>query len=279
MIKAKNKPEKDASSGLHMVVCIKPVPDPDKWSKLKLDPVTMLLSRGEIPPVINALDRNAIEQALLFKARHGGTVDVITMAPPGAADQLREALAMGCDGAWLLTDPAFAGADTLATARCLAAGIKKIGGCDIIFCGGYSLDGSTAQVGPQIAELLELPDLTHAIKVELDHGILRAECKLENGVGVYESELPVLITLDREANVPRRPNMTGIRAAMDMEIKQWTAAGLGLDPVSTGLAGSPTQMLNIFTPALGRKGDMFQGTADEMARQLLTKLRAEQILK
>jgi electron transfer flavoprotein beta subunit len=149
---------------MDIIVCMKPVPDPDHWDKLKLDPETMLLCRNEVPAVINPLDRNAIEQAVFFKEKFGGTVSVLTMAVPDAEEQLQEALAMGC---------------------CIKAAIEKIGRYDMIFCGGYSLDGSTAQVGPQVAELLGVPDLTHAFKLELNTDFIRAYCKLENGYAIY----------------------------------------------------------------------------------------------
>jgi electron transfer flavoprotein beta subunit len=146
---------------LDIVVCIKPVPDPKHWNKLSLDPETMLLKRGVIPAVINPLDRNAIEQAASIRAGSGGTISVVTMAPPDAQEQLAEAMAMGCDRAFLLSDAAFAGADTLATARTLAAAIRKIGRFDLVFCGAYSADGSTSQVGPR--RTARLPDLTRAV--------------------------------------------------------------------------------------------------------------------
>jgi electron transfer flavoprotein beta subunit len=263
---------------LEIVVCMKPVPDPKKWDKLKLDPETMLLTRGAVPAVINTLDRNAIEQAVALKAQCGGTIHVVTMAPPDSEDLLREALAMGCDHAYLLTDKAFAGADSLATARCLAASIRKIGNFDLIFCGGYSLDGSTSQVGPQIAELLDIPDLTHVTSFDLREKTFRVQCKLDDGHAVYESDLPALVTFDREANSPRLPSMVGIMAASRKEIKAWTPADLELDPASIGLAGSPTQMLNIFTPPVGRKGEILQGTPNELARELINRLRAEKVI-
>ena len=263
---------------LDIIVCIKPVPDPKKWDKLKLDPDTMLLCRDEIPPVINALDRNAIEQAVTLKSRPGVTIHVLSMAPPDAEDQLLEALAMGCDRAYLLTDPAFAGADTLATARCLAAAVEKIGSYDLIFCGGYSLDGSTSQVGPQLAEFLGLPDLTHAIQIELSEKCLRATCKLEEGHVVYEADLPVLVTFDQEANTPRLPSMVGVMKAAGSRIETWRARDLGLKSESVGLVGSPTQMLNVFTAPMGRKGDILQGTPDELAAKLIEKLKSERIL-
>ena len=262
---------------LDIIVCMKPVPDPKQWGKLTLDPETMLLRRGGIPAVINPLDRNAIEQAVALKGERGGTIRVVTMAPPDAGDQLMEAMAMGCDQAYHLTDEAFAGADTLATARCLAAAIRKMGSPDLIFCGGYSLDGSTSQVGPQIAELLGLPDLTHVTEMEIDDAVLRAGCKTEEGSVRYETELPALVTLDAEANRPRLASMIGLRRATETPVVVWGAKDLGLAPAEVGLQGSPTQMQNVFTPPTGRKGEILQGTPDEMAASLLSRLHQRQI--
>ncbi len=255
---------------MNIVVCMKPVPDPRRWGKLKLDPRTMLLRRDEVPAVINPLDRNAIEQAVAL--REDGAVTVISMAPREAEEQLAEALAMGCDRAYLLSDAAFAGADSLATARCLAAAIRKLGGIDLVFCGSYSLDGSTSQVGPQIAELLDIPDLTHVTALALDGGTLRARCATEGGETIYECDLPALVTFDKEVNVPRLPSMTGIMRAASTGVARWTAADLDLAPEEAGLAGSPTQMLNIFTPPAARKGEMLEGSPSQMAAALVAKL-------
>jgi electron transfer flavoprotein beta subunit len=263
---------------LHVIVCIKPIPDPSRWDKLKLDPETMILCREEIAAVINPLDRNALEEAFLLRERFGGEVSALSMAPPGAEEQLQEALAMGCDRAYLLTDPAFAAADTLATARCLRAAIAKIGDYDLILCGGYSLDGSTAQVGPQIAELLGIPDLTQAFRIEPCEDELRVSCRLEHGHAVYDVDLPVLITLDKDANQPRPASMLGLRRALGRGPAVWNAADLCLDPETVGLAGSPTRMLSIHTPAVGRKGEMLQGSPNEMAADLIVKLRRDHVI-
>jgi electron transfer flavoprotein beta subunit len=301
------KPQRGgAQHGLHILVCIKPVPDPARWEKLKLDPDTMLLNRSEVPAVINALDLNAIEQALAIKeaTKSGVTISVLTMAPPAAEEQLREALAMGCNRAYLASDRAFAAADTLATAHCLAAAIRKIGGevggkvsgvgaaggetgsgvsgVDLVFCGAYSADGSTAQIGPQIAELLDIPDLTHVVGLEIPGGAdggVRAACKVEEGTLVAECDLPVLLTFDREANRPRLPDMPGIRRARDVAIVTWNAADLGLEPDTVGLKGSPTQMLNIYAQAQGRKGEILSGSAAELANTLVAKLIADKTLE
>jgi electron transfer flavoprotein beta subunit len=272
---------------MNIVVCMKPVPDPRRWGKLSLDPRTLLLRRAEVPAVINPLDRNAIEQAVALRAGTGpstgsgpsraesmdGTVTVVSMAPKEAEEQLAEALAMGCDRAFLLSDAAFAGADSLATARCLAAAIRRLGPVDLVFCGSYSADGSTSQVGPQLAELLDMPDLTHVTALTLDGGMLRARCATEGGETVYECGLPALVTFDKEVNVPRLPSMTGIMKAARSGVTCWTAADLGVTKDEVGLAGSPTQMLNIFTPPVARKGEMLEGSPSQVAAALVERLK------
>jgi electron transfer flavoprotein alpha/beta subunit len=195
------------------------------------------------------------------------------MAPRDAEEQLAEALAMGCDRAYLLSDAAFAGADSLATARCLAAAIRRLGPVDLIFCGSYSADGSTSQVGPQVAELLDVPDLTHVTGLTLDGAMIRARCATEVGETVYECGLPALVTFDKEVNVPRLASMTGIMKAAAAGVTVWTAADLGLGPGDVGLSGSPTQMLNIFTPPVSRKGEMLEGSPNQMAAALVERLK------
>jgi electron transfer flavoprotein beta subunit len=259
---------------LRCAVCIKPVPDPSRWDKLRLDPDTLLLCRSEVPAVINPLDRNAIELAKAL----GGSVSVLTMAAPDAEEHLREALAMGCDQAFLLTDKAFAGADTLATAKVLAAALRRIGKLDLVLCGGYSLDGSTAQVGPQVAELLGLPDLPHVFKLKLDGKRLRCHCRTDSGHAVVEADLPALVTLDKEANQPRLASMVGIREASAKSLTIWKARDLGLDPSQTGLKGSPTRMLGITVPDLKRKGEILQGPPARAAAELVARLRKERVL-
>jgi len=263
---------------LKIIVCIKPVPDPSHWNRLKLDPETMLLERTGIPPVINALDRNALEQAILLKEKYGATISVLSMAPGSATEQLQEALALGCDQAYLLTDAAFAGADTLATARCLTAAVRKIGKFDLIFCGAYSLDGSTAQLGPQIAELLEIPDLTHTVALELNKKTVRVSCKRDQGFISFEADVPVLVTFDKEINRPRIPGMVGIKRAMTIPVVKWSMTDLDLKQADIGLPGSPTRMLSISAPDRTKKGEILKGPAHEVVRELLTKLRQKKIL-
>ncbi len=261
---------------LHIVVCMKPVPDPSQWKKLALDPQTLLLRRADLPAVMNPLDRHAIGTAVRLKSKHGGRVSVLTMAPPDAEEQLLEALAMGCDAAFLLTDPAFAGADTLATARCLKAAIAKIGAFDLVVCGASSLDGSTSQVGPQLAELLGVLDVTFATSLELHERALQASCKLDDGAVDVEVDLPALVTISNEEERPELPSMTGIAKALETSIVRWGPADLGLDPAEVGLRGSPTQMSNISMATTGRKGEIIPGTPSEQVASLLRKLHLQE---
>jgi electron transfer flavoprotein beta subunit len=257
---------------------MKPVPDPKRWGKLKLDPETMLLRRADVPAVVNPLDRNAIEQAIVLREKHGGAVTLVTMAPAEADEQVSEALAMGADRACLLADRAFAGADTLATARVLAAAIQKLGGVDLVFCGAYSADGSTAQVGPQLAELLGVPDLLQVIALEVRGDVVRARCQVDDGETVYEADLPALATFGRDANVPRPASMRGIMRAAQLGVERWSAGDLGLGADLVGLRGSPTQMQNVFTPPSGRKGEILHGTPNEVAARLIGRLTGERLI-
>ncbi len=263
---------------LEIIVCIKPIPDPSRWNRLRLDPETMMLRRDEIPSLINPLDRTAIAQAVLLREESGGNIHVLTMAPPSGEEQLREALAMGCDRAYLATDAAFAGADTLATARCLQAMIAKIGSFDLVLCGAQSLDGSTSHVGPQVAELLQIPDLTHAVKVGRADGKIRAECQRGLKIAVCECDLPLLITLNQEAVPPRLTDIRGLASAVEKQIEVLSAADLGLAPDQIGLAGSPSKMHSIFTPAVGRKGEILQGSVNETVVDLLSRLRRDKVI-
>ena len=186
---------------------------------------------------------------------------------------------MGCDHAYLASDRAMAGADTLATARCLAAAIRKIGRFDLVFCGAHSADGSTAQVGPQVAELLDVPDLTDVVSLEIQGAGLCAVSRVEDGEIVFECDLPALVTFDREANRPRLPAMSGIRRARGLPVVSWDLRDLGLAADEAGLAGSPTRMLNMYTRTPGRKGEMLTGSPVEMADRLAEKLVRERLIE
>ena len=260
---------------LRIVVCIKPVPDPDYYDKVSIDPVTKRITREGIPTIINPVDKNGIEAALKLKAQYGGKVTVLTMAPPNATENLKEALAMGADEAVLLSDRAFGGADTLATSYTLAKGIEKIGGFDIVLCGTESADGATAQVSSQLGEWLGVPHLWSVFNMEaLSEECLKIKTKAENGFMEWEIKLPCLLGVSRELNKPRFISAMGIIKAKNKPISIWGKSDLDVEDERLGLTGSPTKAGAIFTPDLKRKGEMLTGSAEEIADAIIEKLRA-----
>jgi len=258
---------------MRIVVCIKPVPDPKHWGKLRLDDETRTLVREGIPSTINPLDKNALEEALRLRERHGGEVVVQSMAPPDTMPVLKEALAMGADRAVLLSDRAFAGSDTLGTAHVLAEGIRALGGFDLVLCGNETIDGGTAQVSAQIAEFLDVPNLMHVQGVEAaPDSFFRVRCQIEQGYRVVEIQPPMVLAVVKEINVPRYVTMMNILAAEDKEIVTWSTRDLCLAEACVGLADSPTQMADLFLPERGRKAEMLDQDADAQAAELAARL-------
>jgi electron transfer flavoprotein beta subunit len=238
-----------------------------------MDPVTKTLLREGIPSVINPLDKHALEAALQIKDAQGAEVVLISMTPPSSVPVLREALAMGADRAALFSDRAFAGSDTLATARILAAGIRRLGPFDLICCGNHTLDGSTAQVPSQIAEFLGVPNIMHVSKMEVmgDEGLLVTQ-KIEQGYVILEAGLPLLLSFTREANKPRYSTFLEILAAQQREIAVWSNADLNLDESLIGLQGSPTQMADLLLRPKSRRGVRLEGSPEDMAQLLADKI-------
>jgi len=257
---------------MNIVVCIKQVPD---TTEVKINPETNTLIRDGVESIINPFDTYAIEEAVRIKERLGaGKVTVITMGPPQAEDALKEAIALGVDEAVLLTDRGFAGSDTLATSYTLAMGIKKIADYDIIICGKQAIDGDTAQVGPGIAVHLNLPQITYVRKIEeLKEGYIKAERLEEDGYGVIESSLPVLLTVVKEINEPRLPSLKGKMRAKKQEIVKWGVDELGLDKDKIGLKGSPTWVNKIFAPERKKGGKVLQGEPKDMAQEIVKELK------
>jgi electron transfer flavoprotein beta subunit len=262
-----------------MVVCIKPVPDSRYWDRLSLDPKTKLLRRDGIPSIINPLDKNALEEALRIREASGGKITVISMGPPNTAEVLASAYALGADDAVLLTDRAFAGADTLATAYALVSGIKKSGKFDLILLGNESLDGSTAQVGPQVAELLDIPSVTSVEKIDFTNdNTLQVRAKIEFGYMAIETKLPAVLAVTKEINEVRIPSVFGALWATEKEVKTWSADDLGANQEKIGLTGSPTYVPEVSNIEVQRRGEILQGDPAEIARQLVEKLRTDGVL-
>lgn len=259
---------------MNIVVCLKPAPDPKRWDSIQLDPVTKALKREGIPSVLGHLDKRALEEGLRIKEKHGGKVAVMAMAPPAAKDNLLEALAMGADEGYLLSDRAFAGSDTWATSLVLSRAIKKLGSFDLILCGSYSLDGSTGHVGAQLAEFLGVLNVTQVAAVEsITEGALRTKSLMERGYRILETLLPALITVNREINTPRFTSLLGIIEAESKPLIIWSAADLGITGDEVGLKGSPTQTGDVFLPEMKRQAEMISGEPEEMIKVIIRKIR------
>lgn len=262
---------------MHIVVCIKQVPDTEHLKSVKTDPETGTIIREGVPSIVNPFDEFAVEEAVRLKEQHRGKVTVITMGPPQAQEALVHCLSVGADEAILISDRAFAGADTLATGYTLAAAIRKLGQCDLILCGQQAIDGDTAQVGPGIAENLHLPQVTYVNKVTLEGKKLRAQREVEEGAEVIETRLPALVTVVKGINEPRIPSFSSIAEALEKEIPTWTAQNLEVDPERLGLQGSPTRVIRVWTPEPRGGGQILTGEPEETARKLAQILREEKI--
>ena len=262
---------------MDIIVCIKQVPD---TTEVKINPETNTLVREGVPSIINPFDENAIETALQLKEQHGGKVTVITMGPPQASEALRTAIAMGVDEVVLVSDRAFAGSDTWATSYTLAQTIKKLGNFDLIFCGKQAIDGDTAQVGPGIAEWLGIPQVTFAVKIDVDVDRRRSKIErlLEEVNEIVEAPLPAVITVVKQINEPRMPSLKGLMKAKKTEIRTLNAESIAADIKNLGLKGSPTQVVRIFTPPPKGGGEILQGETAAIADNLISKLRERKIV-
>jgi len=253
---------------MHYVVCVKMVPD---TTQVIIDPVTNTLIREGVPFITNPFDNHAVEEALRLKEKYGGHITAISMGPPAADAVLKRALSLGVDDAVLLSDRAFGGADTLATSRVLSEAIRKLDKqtpVDIVLCGKQTIDGDTAQVGPGIACRLKYSQLTlvdRVIEIHKEKRIIVVRRALEEMYEIIESRLPVLMTVVREANVPRYPTVPGRLDAAEVKIPIWTNDVLKLDTNLIGLKGSPTQVRKIFAPQR-EKGEIMEGEGEKMGK-------------
>lgn len=254
---------------MNIVVCLKQVPD---TTEIKIDPKTGTLIREGVPSIINPEDKHALEEALVLKEQYGAKVTVISMGPPQAEKALRESLAMGADEAILISDRAFAGADTLATSNALAGALKKLD-YDIVFAGRQAIDGDTAQVGPEIAEHLGIPQITYVEKVEVNGNELRVRRALEDGYEVIKVQTPVLLTAIKELNVPRYMNVKYIFETFKKEVKIWSANDIEVDRALLGLAGSPTKVKKSSTKEPKGQGELVNKPAKEAAAYVASKLK------
>ena len=251
---------------MEIVVCVKQVPD---TTEVKIDPVKNTLIREGVPSIVNPFDKIAVEAALQLKEKYGGRVRVISMGPPQAADALKECLAMGAEEAVLVSDRAFGGADTLATAYALSTSIEKMGTVDLILCGKQAIDGDTAQVGPGIAENLGWPQITYAAKIEVNGNTIKVDREHEDGYEIMETQLPAVVTVVKSIAEPRFPTVKGTMKANRTQIPVWSAADINADEKRIGMPGSPTQVRRIFTPTQRSQGQLIQEESAQISVAVL----------
>ena len=259
---------------MNIVVCIKQVPD---TTEVKLDPKTGTLIREGVPSIINPDDKAGLEEALKIKEATGAKVTVVTMGPPQADVALREAYAMGADETILLTDRAFAGSDTWATSSAVAGLVKKLD-YDLIIAGRQAIDGDTAQVGPQIAEKLDIPQVTYVQDFSLEGDTVTVQRQLEDGYEVIKVKTPVMLTAVKELNEPRYMSVDMIFDAFKKDVTIWTIDDLDIDSTVVGLKASPTRVARSFTPSPKGKGVMLEGTTQDKIERLVVELKHKHII-
>ncbi|MBU0674893.1 MAG: electron transfer flavoprotein subunit beta/FixA family protein [Proteobacteria bacterium] len=255
---------------MKIIVCVKQVPDA---KDVRLDPKTNTLAREGVQSIMNPFDRYALEEGVRLKELYGGTVTVVTMGPPQAAEVLRDAVSCGADDAVLVSDRAFAGADTWATTYTLSQAIRKLGSFDLVICGKQAIDGDTAQVGPGLAQRLDIPYTAFARKVlGCADGIIRLERMMDDGYDEVEMNMPALLTVVKDINEPRVPSLKGKMKAKKLQVVVMSAADIDADPECLGLKGSTTQVVRVFSPEFKAEREMLVGTVDQQVEQLFSKL-------
>jgi len=260
---------------MKIVVCIKQVPD---TTEVKLDPKTGTLIREGVPSIINPDDKSGLEAALRLKDSIGAEVTVLTMGPPQADAALREALAMGADKAILLTDRAFAGADTWATSSALAGALRTME-FDLIIAGRQAIDGDTAQVGPQIAEHLNLPSVTYVEDIEAAPGSIIVKRSFEDGYHKIKINTPCLVTTLQEMNKSRYMRVSGVYDAFkEDKVEIWNVDKIEVDHSNLGLKGSPTKVKKSFTKGAKTAGKVFEVEPKEAAKIIVEKLKEKYII-
>lgn len=265
----------------NMIVCVKQVPDPEAPpGSFKADPAAnKMVIAGGVNQVISPFDEQAVEAALRIKDAKGGKITVISMGNNLLRDVVKKPLSMGADELILLEDPAFEGGDSWSTAAALAAAIKKVGSYDLIFCGRQAADWDAGQVGLGLAELLGIPSVSVAKKVEVLDGKVRVERVVPDGYEVIEASLPALITVSNELGEPRYATLKGIMAAARKQPLVWKPADLGLNPAQLGAAGRKTKLLRLFQPVKESKCLVIEGETPAEAGELLAaKLRELKVI-
>lgn len=256
---------------LNIAVCIKPVPDPDHYDKIKIHPETKALIRAGIPSAINTADKNAIELAVSLKEKYGGEISVVTMAPPNAREQLLEALSYGADKAYLLSDRRVGGADTLATSYTLCHLLNKIGKFDLVILGNESDDGATAHVPSQLGEWMDAAHMSDVVAADVkDEKTLLLTKEYEDCFCDYEAEMPCVIGVRKNINEVRYPRTWDILTCSNKPYTVFSRDDLPeMDDAMIGLSGSPTKAGDLHTPEYTREAEAITGSAEEIADKIL----------
>lgn len=262
---------------MNIVVCIKQVPD---TTEIKIDPVKNTLIRQGVPSIMNPFDKNALETALQLKDTYGGKVVVISMGPGQAKAVIREAIAMGADEGYLVTDRAFGGSDTYATSYILSQAIEKLGPFDVILGGKQAIDGDTGQTAPSIAEHMGATRLTYVLDMKVEGDRVTARRQVEEGIEVIETKFPVLCTATKESNKPRYATVSRKLYSLRCDIPELTFADFpNIDTTKIGLKGSPTKVKATFTPKRTANGVTIEGNSPaDVAVSLLDKLTEAKVL-
>jgi len=262
---------------LNILVCIKQVPD---TTIIKIDPVKKTLIRDGVPSIVNPFDAYALEQAVQLKEKVGGTVTVVTMGLPQAKAALKECLSKGADKAYLMTDRAVGGSDTLATSYILSCVARKLGPFDLIFCGKQAIDGDTGQVGPEMAEHLGIPQITYATAVDYEDEQLKVRREVDDGWEVIGAQLPAIVTVNKTEKEPRMATLMSKMAANRAVIEEIHCADVvEMDLERVGLKGSATKVVKTFTPDRTKNGVKLQDLpAADAARELMALLTDKRLI-
>ena len=262
---------------MRIVVCVKQVP---ASNEVKIDPVTGRLIREGVEAVMNPFDLYAVEQGVLLREEHGGETIALSMGPRQAEQTLRECLALGCQRAVLLSDSAFAGSDTWATSYALSLAIRKIGDVDLVICGKQAIDGDTAQVGPGIAAHLDWPQVTYVSHLRaLENGDLTVTRMNEDGYDVAQLTLPAVISVVKDINTPRVPNLRSVLASRKAAIERWDDVTIEADVARIGLNGSPTRVVKTAPPPpRGGQSMRIEGNPGQCASRIVHELRKRSIV-
>ena len=261
---------------MNLIVCLKQVPG---TTKVAIDPETNTLIRQGIENITNPFDTYALEEGVRLREKHGGKVNALSMGPPQAEKMMRDAVSVGADEAVLLSDRAFAGADTWATAFTISRAVDKLAPYDLVICGRQTIDGDTGQVAPELAEMLGVPFVAYVSQIEeISDSSIRVKRMVDDGYEVIETSLPAVISVVKEINVPRLPSLRGLTRAKSVEIPVWTAADLGVDEKMVGLAGSYTKVIKIFFPQRISQAEMLQGDLENQVDTLVNRLKDARIV-